>query len=492
MNMKKTLLSGIAAFSLTLGLTSCGEKFLETDYYNGVDVDGALTSANLIGTALNGTYYNLFERYFAGNYAVSIGDVPTDISYWNSQTGHWDGIYQYTFNTTDLYLSYIWEYGYKVVDNSARVILACENIYASASESDKTMLDIYEAEAYALRAYANLVLVNVYGHQVKVNGTDHSSKTGIVLSETPIPAMAQVSRSTVGEAYAMILSDLGKAVQHFQAAGGDREDKCYFTLAAVYGLMARANLYLENWTNAAQYAQMALDEGGIDALAYSAAEYKSLYNGGASNKESLFYLDINSNQNWSANSCGTLWTTYNFSPSPYLQSLYAATDARISIMAMGQSSTAASPVYAGGKFSHFSSGNTAYATNYLVNAPEMFLIIAEANIKQGNESAAKSALLAVAKRNSAITTVNDLPSGDDLYQFLKEERARELFQEGLRLYDLRRWGQGANIVAYGAPEAKYRFTNFNISDFVFPIPADEINAGYGVTQTENWAAALPK
>lgn len=492
MIMKKILLSGIAAFSLTLGLTSCGEKFLETDYYNGVDVDGALTSANLIGTALNGTYYNLFERYFAGNYAVSIGDVPTDIAYWNSQTGHWDGIYQYTFNTTDLYLGYIWEYGYKVVDNAARVIVASEQIYDGATAADKAQIDIYEAEAYALRAYANLVLVNVYGHQVKVNGTDHSSKAGIVLSETPIPAMAQVSRSTVGEAYTMILSDLNKAVQHFQAAGGDREDKCYFTLAAVYGLLARTNLYLENWADAAKYAQMAIDESGISTLAYTAADYKALYNGGASNKESIFYLDINSNQNWSANSCGTLWTTYNFSPSPYLLSLYAGTDARNSIMAMGEKSTAAAPVYGGGKFSHFSSGNTAYATNYLVNAPEMFLIIAEANIKQNKEADAKAALLTVAKRNSAIASVDDLPSGDNLYQFLKDERARELFQEGLRLYDLRRWGQAANVVAYGAPDAKYRFTNYNISDFVFPIPADEINAGYGVTQTENWAAALPK
>lgn len=492
MIMKKILLSGIAAFSLTLGLTSCGEKFLETDYYNGVDVDGALTSANLIGTALNGTYYNLFERYFAGNYAVSIGDVPTDIAYWNSQTGHWDGIYQYTFNTTDLYLGYIWEYGYKVVDNASRVIVASEQIYDGATDADKAQIDVYEAEAYALRAYANLVLVNVYGHQVKVNGTDHSAKTGIVLSETPIPAMAQVSRSTVGEAYTMIVSDLNKAIQHFQAAGGDREDKCYFTLAAVYGLLARTNLYLENWADAAKYAQMALDESGISTLAYTAAEYKALYNGGASNKESIFYLDINSNQNWSANSCGTLWTTYNFSPSPYLLSLYTATDARNSIMAMGEKSTAAAPVYAGGKFSHFSSGNTAYATNYLVNAPEMFLIIAEANIKQNKEADAKAALLTVAKRNSAITSVDDLPSGDNLYQFLKDERARELFQEGLRLYDLRRWGQAANVVAYGAPDAKFRFTNYNISDFVFPIPADEINAGYGVTQTENWAAALPK
>lgn len=490
--MKKILFSLLAAVTLAVGVNSCGDSFLETDYYRGVEVEGALTNADLLETALSGTYYNLFERYFAGNYAVSIGDIPTDVTYWNGLTGHWDGIYQYTLRTTDTYLYYIWYYGYKVVDNSARIIQAGNELYAGATPSDKEAIDVILGEAHALRAYANLSLVNVFGHQVKVNGNDFSGRKGIVISEEPIPALTQVSRSTVSDAYDKIKDDLQKSLQHFNAAGGDRGDKCYIGVAAVNGLLARVNLYLENWSDAKNYAQQALNTANVTALTYTSADYKALYNGGSSNKESFFYLDINSNQNWSANSCGTLWTTYNFSPSPWLLSIYADTDVRKAIMGMGESTTAAAPVYAGGKFSHYSSGNTAYATNYLVNAPEMFLIIAEASYKQNDETAAKNALLTVAKRNTAIASADDLPSGADLYQFIKDERARELFQEGLRLYDLRRWGQGANVVAYGAPNVSFRFTNYNISDFVYPIPVNEINSGFGVEQNENWDAALPK
>ena len=66
-----------------------------------------------ISTALNGTYYQLFYYAFAGNYALAIGDIPTDITYWNTKTGHFDGIYTYTFTDTDTYLKSIWEYGLK-------------------------------------------------------------------------------------------------------------------------------------------------------------------------------------------------------------------------------------------------------------------------------------------------------------------------------------------------------------------------------------------
>ena len=47
------------------------------------------------------------------------------------------------------------------------------------SEEEKKTLNQYMAEAYALRGYAELILVNVFGHQVKVNGNDFSSTPGL-------------------------------------------------------------------------------------------------------------------------------------------------------------------------------------------------------------------------------------------------------------------------------------------------------------------------
>ncbi len=490
--MKKQILKLFTVLTLGTGMSSCGSDFLETDYYTGIDIDSGLSSVNNIATALNGTYYQLFRQYFAGNYAVTIGDVPTDLAYWNSKTGHWDDIYTFTYTDTDTYLYYIWDYGYKVADNAARIIQASKALYDNASESDKANLDLYMAEAYALRGYAQLVLTNVYAHQIKVNGTDHSDKLGIVVIDEPIQALTEVSRSTVGESYQAIIADFNNALTCFNKAGGDRSSLVYLGVAATQGLLARTYLYMEKWSDAKTQAQAALATAGITTLNYGDS-YAGLYYNSTSNEESFFALAINESKNWSANSCGTLWTTYNFSPSPKLLSLYGENDCRTTIFGWAATSTEAAPVFNGGKFTHKESMNPAYATNYIVNAPEMYLIIAEASLNgAGSLDDAKEALLKVAMRNADIQSVNDLPaSKEDVMSFIKDERARELFQEGHRLYDLRRWDESASVYAYSAPEIKFTFNNYKISDLVFPIPSDEITAGFGVTQND-WSNTLPK
>ena len=483
----------VAAAALSLGLASCSDDYFDTEYHRGVNSDGALSNTTIIQSALTGAYAEFYDYRFAGNYAMNIGDIPTDLSYWNTQTGHFDDIYRYSYDDTDLYLGYIWMYGYKVVDYTARVIKAGNALTATVGDEDKATLEQELAEAYALRAYANLLLVNVYGHQIKVNGQDFSSQPGIVISDEPIEVTATVSRSTVGESYKHIVDDLKQALAHFANCDGGRSDKTYINQAAAEGLLARVYLYMEDWGNAKTYAQKALTDAQINGLTYTTADYKALYNGGASNTESLFYLSIDASHNWSANSCGTLWSTYNYSPSPKLQAMYSDTDVRKAIMGWDKTSTESVPVYAGGKFAAYGSGNPANATSYLINAPEMYLIMAEADLQKGNLSNAQSELLVVAKRNTAIATVADLPQTKDaLYSFLKDERARELFQEGLRLWDLRRWGDVAQVEAYNAPAVTFRSNNYNISDLVFPIPADEINAKKGVTQNEGWNKLVPQ
>lgn len=493
--MKRNILKAVIAVSLGTCLASCGDSFLDTEYYQGVDVDNGLTSASTIKDAVNGEYYRLYYSYFAGNYAINIGDVPTDISYWNGKNNHFNDLYTYSFTDDDLYLEYIWNYGYKIVDNSARAIKAAEGLYDDATESDKQTLDIAMAEAHALRAYANFLMVNVFAHQVKVDGADFSSQPGLVISEEHVKEYSDVERATVGETYTFILSDLAKALQHFEAAGSDQGSRVYFTAASVKGLLARVNLYLENYDTAYSYAQQALADAGITSLATTDAAYKALYNESGTNTESLFYLAIDDTHNFSANSCGTLWTTYGYSPSPKLQAMYGANDVRRSIMGWDDETTETAPVYGGGKYGNYgaSTPNPANITNYLINASEMFLIEAEAKLRASNAdiNAAKEALLVVAKRNKDITSVNDLPSTKaELLSFLQDECAREKFQEGHRLWDLRRWNVKADVYATGAPNIAFTYTNYNISDLVFPIPVAEINAGFGVTQND-WSNTVP-
>lgn len=504
--MKNIFVKALAGIMLTVGATSCGDKFLETKIYDAVDLDTGLSTPTSIGYALNGTYYRLCQHYFAGNYAMNFGDIISDIIYWNGNTSHFNSIYTCNYLATDSYLSYIWQYGYKVVDNSARIIEACDELLPEATSAEAAELQRYKAEAHALRAYAMLYMTNIYGHQIKVDGQDFSSEIGIVVVDEPIEAFSMVARNTVGECYAQINSDLNASIAAFQAAGSSSSSYEVFTPASVYGLMARAKLYQEDWAGAADAAKQALALAKITSLTNDVDEYGALYSSTWSNDESLFYLALDSKTSWSANSCGTLYTTYCYSPSPYLLSLYGENDIRTSIFQWTNDGGtayvpygASVPYFGGGKFGFggfdaVTGGNPSTQTNYLINAPEMFLIQAEAAVKQNQVPAAQTALLEVAKRNLDITSVSDLPStADALMSFIQDERARELFQEGHRLWDLRRWGKTAvGVYAYGAPAINYSIPNVNLSNLVFPIPEAEINAGFGVEQTPNWAATRPQ
>ena len=492
--MKKVFIKIFTIGALALSTTSCGDKFLETDIYHGVDVDEGLGSPTSVGYALNGVYYRLFQYYFAGNYSTIIGDIASDLCYWNTSTQHFNQINTFTYEDSNSYLYYIWNYGYKVIDNSARIIKACDELLPNATAEEAEDLKIYEAEARCLRAYASMTLANIFCHQVKVNGQDFSSMPGIVVVDQPIVAYEPVERATLGQTYAQVISDLTKATQLFGEAG-DQGDLYYFNEAAAYGLLARANMYMENWSAAASAASQAIAISKITELAYTDEEYEELYSSNDSNWESMFALAINSTNNWSANSLGTLFTTYGYSYTPYLKGLYGTDDCRLSIMYFepnGAEPWSPQSVFSGGKF-YFGGGNTAYATCYLVNAPEMFLIEAEAYANLNQPSQAAEALLVVAKRNPAITSTADLPSDKDgILSFLKEERARELFQEGFRLWDLRRWDATANFYAWNGPSVDFRIKNAKASNIVLPIPVDEINAGYGVTQNDNWSSTRPQ
>ena len=493
--MKKTYMKAAVSLALLMGLTGCGDKFLESNIYDGIDSETALDNVKNVGYALNGTYYRLHQYYFAGNYSTMIGDIASDISYWNTKTGHFDDIYRFSPRSTNTYLKDIWNYGYKVVDNSSRVIKAGKTLSPGVSGDEKATLDLYVAEAYALRGYADLVLLNVFGHQVKVNGTDYSSQPGIVIVDEPVEAFSNVKRSSVGECYASVVSDLKKSLEYFDAAGFDRGDVTKMNPAAVWALLARTYCYLEDWKNAADAADKALELKGISSLADTPDAYAALYAGGTSNTESFFTLGINTTTNWSANSCGTLWTNYGYSPSPWLQSVMAEDDCRRAVWGWGAENTPQTPYFNGGKFyAPAYGGNTACATNYIINAPEMFLIKAEALAHQPQASVAdvQAALLTVARRNPAIASASDLPATKaDLLTFLHDERARELFQEGLRLYDLRRWGLKVNVYATGAPAIQWLVKDYQVANAVFPIPDAEVNAGYGVTQTPDWTSGFP-
>lgn len=486
----KNIYKTVGILLATLMLQGCGDSFLDTKYPVGVDSEEALENVPNIETATNGIYNRLFNFRFGGNYVISIGDIAGDMATFNNATTHWSTVYSYAITDTDPYLNSIWEWGYKTIDGSAKVIAAAGTLIEDLEKGtgDYKRLQRCIAQASALKGLGTLYLVNIFGLPVKVNGTDNSSTPGVVAIEKPIAPEQAVERTTVGECYRMIVADFERAIEMFEESGDTGNSK-KIGLAATEGLLARALLYMENYDEAKTHAGRAIAAFEGAAMIYDKDAYRAMYSSVESNSESIFQLAISSSDNWAANSSGALWTKYGYSPSFAYRAILAPTDIR-NVLFETKKDARGRDVYAGGKFAG-ENGNPAVATHFMVRIPEMYLIIAESELysASGSIENARAALLRVAKRNSAITSVADLPSdASELAAFIEQERARELFQEGHRFYDLRRRGKLAGVWA-GGKDFKYK--NFDIAKFCFPIPSAEVNAGFGVEQTPNWSAWLP-
>jgi hypothetical protein len=120
----------------------------------------------------------------------------------------------------------------------------------------------------------------------------------------------------------------------------------------------------------------------------------------------------------------------------------------------------------------------------------LYLIIAECQTQLGNIEAAREALAYTVKRDLAFVDedgnvdISMLPDNKgEMMSFIQDEYVRELYQEGHRWFDARRWGLKLTCS---------KFKNFDVSNFVFPIPADEINAGFCSQQNDGWEDALPE
>ncbi|MCB8964482.1 MAG: RagB/SusD family nutrient uptake outer membrane protein [Bacteroidales bacterium] len=119
--------------------------------------------------------------------------------------------------------------------------------------TDKTLL-AYKGQAYAIRAFDYLSIAPYY--QFKYKGNEDKPCVPIVTEDETID-VTNNPRATVRAVYELIMSDLNKAIALLD--GYARTSKNEVDQKVAYGLRARANLYMENWLEAANDAEKALE-----------------------------------------------------------------------------------------------------------------------------------------------------------------------------------------------------------------------------------------
>ncbi len=155
----------------------------------------------------------------------------------------------------------IWARHYKCIYYFNTVLEGIDDATEGTEEQKKSL----KAEALLGRAFEYLYLVNLYGKTYDPNTAGQDLAVPFVSSNdlnTPTPA-----RSTVQEIYDHIIMDVTAAIPDLPE--DNSENRFRGSVAAAYSVLARAYLYMGNYQEAAEYAQLALDNGPNTMLDYS-------------------------------------------------------------------------------------------------------------------------------------------------------------------------------------------------------------------------------
>lgn len=355
----------------------------------------------------------------------------------------------------------LWATGWNAINEANYIIDGVDNIEGIPEDTRARLL----GEAYFHRAFAYHDLVKIYGYEPgrEVDGWN----LGVMLRLSPTYDLADADdrpRATNVEVYEVIQSDLENAIEFL--AQGDR-GVFYPNHVAALTLMARVQLYLENWSEAVNYATQAMD--ATDVTLVSESVYANNMYESVPNPESLMELNINP-QTESLGSSDALDQYINPSgwfdilPSDELIDAYESGDVRLSLI---KTHTDGNPY-----FIKFNGSVGPYTDNVpIFRYPELLLIRAEASAEVGDEQTAQEDLqtLRVARGLDAYGSADPAPSGSNLIDAIMAERRKEFAFEGHRWFDLKR--RGMDIPKQGdLPTLPY--TDYRI---LSNIPNSELN-----------------
>uniref|UniRef100_UPI004027D204 RagB/SusD family nutrient uptake outer membrane protein n=1 Tax=Prevotella sp. TaxID=59823 RepID=UPI004027D204 len=486
--MKKILNKISIVLSLALAVSSCD---FDTELQQNVDTADAFKNVQDVSNGTTGAYQALAYYPFLGNYAIAFGDFAGGLANGSASSGHFYSVSYWSVSDTDEEMEGIWQYGFKVVDAAVRTINGADAILAAnpdMSDDDKATIYYNVSQCYALRALSYFTMTQYFCYPYS-KGADQKGLP--IVKDQPVEAFQNATRASLGDTYSFMLDDIKKALEYNEEAGSPSLQYFFLNKAAIYALKARVCLYMGNYADAEAAAKKAIELKGKGNATYTDLTpnnetYLTMWASLNPSDEDIFTLSKTTDDNLSANALNTLWGSYYGKVSTYGQSFFSDTDVRAQLIGVVDSNSPASMKWQGIESSQATSNIPIFRKS------EMALIIAECEARNGNITEAQKYVGYTAKRDSQYAAedgscdLSKLPSDKDaLLEFIWKENTREFLGEGHFYSEARRLDKTVTVMAGTC-------TTFRPANFVFPIPAAEINAGFMKDQNTGWEDGLPE
>ena len=493
------LLKVSAVIAITSCLASCLEKYPDDAI---LESEGMQTFKDAEQT-LTGIYSALMSGSLYSGYLTLLPDIQADLVYavqGNSNTygNHW----QWDIRSTNSEISSV--YG------SLYYVIGCCNFYLDkvgslreslTDDSEITYLDYYTGEVYCARAMAYSELIKCFCKTYK-DDESASNELGVALDSTYF-GTKPLKRSSLKDSYAFVIRDLKKAEDLLKDAEYGYSAP-YFTYASANALRARVALYMNDSKTAIEYSSKLIDDEHY-ALSTSSSYISGVSPITGAQKvynfvDYMWTNDLSTEIIWMVDYTITSYGGYlgqvflNFNtdyvyyypdyvPSDWVLKLYAGNDARYNAYFTNLSTGYAHGLTWPLLTKYF--GNETFITNliYHVSKPkplrlaEQYLIRAEAYCMEGEWAKASADLTALRSARHSGGASASVNAGNWI-QTISDERVRELYMEGFRLQDLKRWNMGfeRKPQTSSQPEGSSLKIDAGNPLFVWPIPKNELEA----------------
>lgn len=381
-------------------------------------------------------------------------------------------------------------------ENYYEVILGANAVIDYLPEVSDTEENInkVKAQAYALRGFYYLNLVNLFG--LPYNVAPDSLGVPLKLNSGIEESNDYLKRKTVKEVYEQILLDLHTAEEAYKELPEEMRwsDNYRTSLPMVQLVLSRTYLYMENWEKAAEYAKYVMDDTRFKLLDLNTMPlYSGAYRNYAvyptyTSTETIWpYGSISDMFQWVCSEANSL----NSETGKYMHAYFQASQdlldcfedydlrkSRYIIRAADNITDAGLMNMAYGKVNY---SKTNYLPQNVVGAFGRCLRLSEAYLNYAEAMAMRGAefsLMAVSALNTLMEKRFDpedfepyeYTTDEELINFVRDERRRELCFEGHRWFDLRRWGMPAISHTWYDDEKSISTYTLEAKDKLYTLP----------------------
>jgi hypothetical protein len=482
---------------IVLILLACGcKKFLEESSQDELRPG----SANDLQQLLLGEAYPI-SNYFINYIELMTDDVTSNFvkdaiklpKLYNGEAAFtWQDNMFETMNNKGLAGVDTYEHYYRRI-KGCNVVLDMLN-QVSGSEEEKSNV---KGQALAMRSYYYFMLVNLFGQPYNAEGLDVEQSLGV-----PLVLVSRVKdelpvRASVGQIYRQIEADLltaGPLLEQY----GQKNSKFKATSLFVYTLLSRMYLYMEKWDKSIEYANKVLernpqllklsncpipatttfptinvfDQNSPEAIWFFSTyeEFNQFFIDPAYGDKPLYAVSKSLEESYEHNWADNAPDRKDLRPAFFYRRYYIS-KTTYDVRLLHGTKRGGNPYFIKGMRVAESYLNRAegYIHQYLKNGDASLRIAALKDLNHLREYRYDT-------RNASYVPI-EISDGQQLLEFCRNERRRELCFEEHRWFDLRR---------YGMPEIKHTFQGFENQTpreyilpnkgkrYVLPIPQSEL------------------